>query len=217
MVVEIPKGTQAKLEINKKEKYNPIKHDIKNGKVRYVGMKYPGSYGALSQTWENPGFIDKYTKSKGDNDPIDVFDLSSIVGKTGEIKQIKILGIFAMIDEGETDWKVIGIDVNDDKANKINDLEDVDKYLPGKLNDIYTFLRDYKIPDGKPPNKFAFDGKPQNRDFAIKIINETHHEWEKLINGEVKSDDISIYRALNGKNKSEHDFNTLLERCSLNK
>ena len=30
---------------------------------------------------------------------------------TGEIKQVKVLGIMALLDEGETDWKVIAIDI----------------------------------------------------------------------------------------------------------
>ena len=36
----------------------------------------------------------------------------------GEIIRVKVLGILAMIDEGETDWKVIAINVDDpDAAN----------------------------------------------------------------------------------------------------
>ena len=34
--------------------------------------------------------------------------------------QVKVLGILAMIDEGETDWKVIAIDVNDPLAKELN-------------------------------------------------------------------------------------------------
>jgi len=34
--------------------------------------------------------------------------------------QVKILGVLAMIDEGETDWKIIAIDVNDPDAPDLN-------------------------------------------------------------------------------------------------
>ena len=44
-----------------------------------------------------------------------------------------MLGVFAMIDEGETDWKVIAIDVNDPLAENLNDINDVDKIIPGFL------------------------------------------------------------------------------------
>lgn len=33
---------------------------------------------------------------------------------------MKVLGILAMIDEGETDWKVIAINVEDPEANNLN-------------------------------------------------------------------------------------------------
>ena len=48
-----------------------------------------------------------------------VFSLCK-VAKRGEVKQVKVLGILAMIDEGETDWKVIVIDVNDPLAKDLN-------------------------------------------------------------------------------------------------
>ena len=38
-----------------------------------------------------------------------------------------------MIDEGETDWKVIAIDVNDPLAENLNDINDVDRIMPGFL------------------------------------------------------------------------------------
>lgn len=34
---------------------------------------------------------------------------------------------------GETDWKVIGIDVNDPNASKLNDIDDIEKVFPGQL------------------------------------------------------------------------------------
>ena len=46
---------------------------------------------------------------------------------------MKVLGVFAMIDEGETDWKVICIDVTDPLAENLSDIQDVDKVMPGFL------------------------------------------------------------------------------------
>jgi inorganic pyrophosphatase len=36
------------------------------------------------------------------------------------VKQVKVLGVMALIDEGETDWKLLAIDVNDPLASKMN-------------------------------------------------------------------------------------------------
>jgi inorganic pyrophosphatase len=88
--------------------------------LRYVAYKYPFNYGAFPQTWENPEFVHPDTKAKGDNDPVDVVEISGTVRNTGEIRQVKVLGTYAMIDEGETDWKIVVIDVTDPAASKIN-------------------------------------------------------------------------------------------------
>lgn len=69
------------------------------------------------------------TKAKGDNDPLDVCEIGELVGYTGQIKQVKVLGVMALLDEGETDWKVIVIDVNDPLASKLDDIEDVEKWF----------------------------------------------------------------------------------------
>lgn len=51
---------------------------------------------------------------------MDVCDISSIIHNIGDIIQVKVLGTFAMIDDGETDWKILAIDVNDPLASQIN-------------------------------------------------------------------------------------------------
>jgi inorganic pyrophosphatase len=51
----------------------------------------------------------------------------------------------ALLDEGETDWKIIAIDVNDPLAPKLNDIEDVERHLPGLLRATNEFWRIYKV------------------------------------------------------------------------
>ena len=43
----------------------------------------------------------------------------------GSVHQVKVLGCLAMIDEGETDWKIIAIDVNDPRASSLETVEDL--------------------------------------------------------------------------------------------
>jgi inorganic pyrophosphatase len=115
------------------------------------------------QTWEDPNTIHPETKAKGDNDPLDVCEIGELVGHPGQIKQVKVLGVMALLDEEETDWKVIVIDVNDPLAPKLNDIEDVERHLPGLLRATNEWFRIYKIPDGKPENQFAFSGECKNK------------------------------------------------------
>lgn len=186
MIVEIPRWSNAKMEIATKEPFNPIKQDVKKGKLRYVHNCFPyhgyiWNYGALPQTWENPSFIDPNTNSKGDNDPIDVCEIGSKTLQRGSVVPVKVLGVMALIDDGETDWKLIVIKADDPLANSLNDIEDVELHMPGLLKSTHEWFKIYKIPDGKPENKFAFDGQAKGAKFAHDIIKETHHQWRELI------------------------------------
>lgn len=44
----------------------------------------------------------------------------SQVCAVGQVIQVKVLGILALIDEGETDWKVIAINIEDPDASSLN-------------------------------------------------------------------------------------------------
>ncbi|KAI6656679.1 Inorganic pyrophosphatase-like [Oopsacas minuta] len=190
MVVEVPRWSNAKMELSTKEPLAPIKQDIKKGKLRFVNNCFPyhgylWNYGAFPQTWEDPGHVDPRTNAKGDNDPLDVCEIGSKIAVIGEVKQVKILGGLAMIDEGETDWKIIACDVTDPLAAELNDIDDVNKLMPGLLNHTYRWFQIYKIPTGKPPSQFGLEGKFQSADFARKVAEETHQQWKRLIGGEV--------------------------------
>lgn len=186
MVVEIPRFTNAKMEIATKEPFNPIKQDEKKGILRYVKNCFPykgyiWNYGALPQTWENPSYLDPHTKSKGDNDPIDVCEIGSKKLNRGEVVAVKILGVMALIDDGETDWKLLAIRVDDPLAEEVHDIDDIKTKMPGLLEATHEWFRIYKMPDGKPENKFAFEGQAKDAEFAKKIIKETHQQWTELV------------------------------------
>ncbi|XP_048362148.1 inorganic pyrophosphatase [Sphaerodactylus townsendi] len=186
MVVEVPRWTNAKMEIATKDPLNPIKQDVKKGKLRYVANVFPHrgyiwNYGAIPQTWEDPGHKDENTGCCGDNDPIDVCEIGNKVCSRGEVIQVKVLGTLALIDEGETDWKVIAINVEDPEAASYDTINDVRRLKPGYLEATVDWFRRYKVPDGKPENKFAFNGEFKDKDFAIDIIKGTHECWKALI------------------------------------
>jgi len=55
----------------------------------------------------------------GDNDPLDVIDIGEKQPR-GAVVPVKILGSLALIDEGEIDWKVLTINIDDPKARLLN-------------------------------------------------------------------------------------------------
>jgi len=216
MVCEVPRWTNAKMEIAVGQKMNPIIQDSKKGKARFVHNCFPHhgyiwNYGAVPQTWENPTYTDPHTKCKGDCDPIDICDISESVASPGEVRQVKVLGVMAMIDEGETDWKLIGIDVKDPNASKMNDIEDVDKVFPGYLTATNEWFRIYKIPAGKPPNSFAFDGEAKNKEFAMEVIAQTQKEWQELVDGDGHEKISCVNTTLTKNNISQADAKALVD------
>ena len=98
----------------------------------------------------------------------------------------------ALLDEEETDWKIIVIDVNDPLAPRLNDIEDVERHLPGLLRATNEWFRIYKIPDGKPENQFAFSGECKNKKYATDVIRECAEAGEKLISGRTQPGGISL-------------------------
>lgn len=186
MVVEVPRWTNAKMEINLKEKLNPVKQDVKKGKLRYVANCFPHkgyiwNYGALPQTWEDPNHVDENTECKGDGDPIDVCEIGSKVHERGAVIQVKVVGTLAMIDEGETDWKLLAIDVTDPLAEQINDIGDLETVMPGYLAATVEWFTIYKMPDGKPANKFAFNNEAKDKAFAQTVIEQCNDQWKALM------------------------------------
>ena len=61
---------------------------------------------------------------------VDVVEIGERRGKIGEILKIKPLAALAMIDEGELDWKIVAISLDDPRASLVNDIDDVEKHFP---------------------------------------------------------------------------------------
>jgi inorganic pyrophosphatase len=177
MVVEIPKMTKAKMEISTKEEYNPIAQDIKKGKLRDYHGPIFWNYGCLPQTWEDPKVEHPELKVFGDDDPVDVVEIGGSALPMGSVKEVKVLGVLAMIDDGELDWKIVAVANDDPLAKQYNDIDDV----PDAVKDgIREWFRWYKTPDDKPLNEFGFDEKFLNVAKTKEVIEETNEFWKKL-------------------------------------
>ena len=181
MITEIPKFSRAKFEIATGEAFNPIKQDVKNGKLReYKHGDMCFNYGAFPQTWEDPKHTTPDTGFAGDNDPIDAIEIGTRILRSGSVTKVKVLGCLAMIDDGETDWKVICINVEDPLSQQLNDIEDVERVLPGYISFMREWLRNYKVIDGKPQNSFGLNEKAVGKEYTMRVIEETHQFWQKL-------------------------------------
>lgn len=183
MVVEIPMYSTAKMEVSKEEIGNPIMQDIKDNRPRYYSYGIPFfNYGLLPQTWENPTVSDPVTGAKGDGDPIDVIEIGTGPLGMGSIVKIKVLGSMELIDEGETDHKIIALREGDIHFDNVHNMGDLEKVKPGVTATLLDWLKNYKTSDGKPVNRLKQD-EPTSSFEAIQIINEVHGYYKDLISG----------------------------------
>ena len=209
VVIEIPRMTSAKMEMATKEVSTPIKQDTKKGRLRDYSIPIEWNYGAFPQTWEQPDHAWaglEELASRGDNDPLDVVDLSQTAVECGSVIEVKPIGVLAMIDEGEVDWKVIVINTDDPKAQLINSLGDAETHFPGQVARVREWFTWYKAVDGAPgngplgsnlkadsdPNVFGFDGEAKDAAKALEVVEETHAAWKALKTGAVPADGLAL-------------------------
>lgn len=176
-VIEITNGTTAKLECNLKEAHNPVMSDTNKNKetgalqLRHYGMPTTFNYGFIPQTWESPA-------EGGDNDPIDLVDLSLTSKKPIlAVSDYLVLGCLGLIDEGEIDWKVLALEVHEAQRLKVSNMADFEKLHPGRVDEVRNWFRMYKTLDGKPENQFKDDGRLFTKEETLQIVLETSKQY----------------------------------------
>ncbi|KAL7067692.1 inorganic pyrophosphatase family protein [Cryptosporidium serpentis] len=202
MIVEIPKLTNKKFEINTKEAYTPLYQDRKLERLRTYPGPIPWNYGAFPQTWEDPeksggelvGFC------HGDNDPLDAVEIGFGPLPRGTVIPVKVLGCLALIDGDELDWKIICIRVCDPHASRLNDIDDIESLFQGTVDRIRRWFGLYKAVENKDiakVNMYGHCGEPQPAEFAHSIVLETHHAYLRLMEGQSKSESLWLPPLMN--------------------
>lgn len=116
IVVEIPAGTNTKIEFDKnKQQFLP---DQKDGKDRIIDfLPYPGNYGYI------PGTLMDEEKG-GDGDALDVLLIGPAL-ETGRVVQAQPIATLLLSDSGEIDTKLIAIPVDESmRAMKVNNFQE---------------------------------------------------------------------------------------------
>jgi inorganic pyrophosphatase len=99
-VVEIPAGTNRKMEINKET--GEIRQDMRDGQPRSIRfLPYPVNYGFVPSTR-----MDKHRG--GDGDPLDVLILAEYL-PSGTVLPVIPIGLLLLQDGGEWDNKVLAV------------------------------------------------------------------------------------------------------------
>jgi inorganic pyrophosphatase len=128
VVIEIPRGSKVKYELDKKTGL------IKVDRVLYSSVVYPHNYGFIPRTLCE------------DNDPMDVLVLMQEPVLPGCFLRAKAIGLMPMIDQGERDDKIIAVCADDPEFRHLNDLSELS---PHRLQEIRRFFEDYKKNENK--------------------------------------------------------------------
>ena len=174
--------TSAKMEVSKEKYRNPIMQDVnKDGSPRYYTYGVPFfNYGLLPQTWEDPALKSKEGYG-GDNDPLDVIEVGDGPLPMGSTTPVVVLGSLELIDEGETDHKIIALRASDPRANSVRSLDDLERSSPGLTARLVDWLKMYKTSDGKGINQLANNERPTSASEAEAIIAECEQRWRALL------------------------------------
>ncbi len=151
-IIEIPKGSN-------------VKYEMENGRlvvdrIMYGDFVYPENYGFIKNT------ID------WDGDPLDVLVIADAEIIPGAVVEARVVGAMKMIDEGETDTKLIAYVNGDVKHKEIKTISDVPKDV---LNKIETFFKTYKDYKGSKIEITGFE----DVDFAKHELEETKKLFAK--------------------------------------
>lgn len=161
-IIEIPRGSKAKYEIDKTSGF------IKLDRVLTTALHYPINYGFIPQTYA------------GDHDPLDILVYSQIDLPPLTLVNAKVIGVMRMLDKEEMDDKIIAVASNDIAVNYIENLEQFPDFI---LNEIHRFFEDYKKNGNQNPVVI-----PQllGQTDAFSIIENSLSEYKKrFVNGKV--------------------------------
>ena len=144
-VVEIPKGSKKKYELDKETGF------IMLDRILYTSTHYPANYGFIPRTYGD------------DNDPLDVLLLCSEDLEPLTLVRAYPIGVITMIDNGRNDEKIIAIPFNDPTYNEYKDIDQLPKHI---FDEMRHFFEVYKNLEHKSTAVDDVKGKAD----AINII-----------------------------------------------
>ncbi len=152
-VIEIPKGSRAKYELDKTSGL------LKLDRVIYSSVYYPANYGFIPRTYCD------------DNDPLDILILSQVDLVPMCIVPSKVIGVMRMLDNGEADDKIIAVAARDMSINHIKNISELPNHF---ILELQSFFEDYK----KLERKTVVINEFQDKNVAVKIIEQAIEDYK---------------------------------------
>lgn len=126
VVIEIRKGERNKYEVDKAT--GRLFLDRVNGTM----LGYPADYGYVPQTLCEDG------------DPLDALLIIDESVPHGVVVPSRAIGVLYMVDDGESDEKLICVPADDISKDHIKDLADLGDNFPKVIEHFYSHYKDWK-------------------------------------------------------------------------
>jgi inorganic pyrophosphatase len=149
VIIEINKGSKNKYEIDKETGL------IALDRVMHTSQDYPFDYGFVPQTlWD-------------DGDPLDVVLLTTYPLFPGILAKVRPVAIMDMVDDGESDVKIIAVPSKDPRFAEIKDLKDINKHT---LKEMEHYFSTYKQLQNKEVKVLGFSDAENAKKAFTKAV-----------------------------------------------
>jgi inorganic pyrophosphatase len=162
VVIEIPKGSKNKYELDKETGL------LRLDRVLHSAVYYPADYGFIPRTF------------CGDGDPLDALVLSQEAVYPLTIVEARAIGVMRMRDEKGVDDKIVAVSVRDPAFADYRDQAQLPAHV---LREVRRFFEDYKALEHKQVIVEHLLGPAE----AVQIIKDALELYRQLRRGELAS------------------------------
>lgn len=152
MVVEIPKGSKKKYELDKETGF------IMLDRILHTSTHYPANYGFIPRTYGD------------DEDPLDVLLICSQALEPLTLVRAYPIGVISMMDNGRDDEKIIAVAFNDPNYNNYTNIDQLPTHIFDEMRHFFTVYKNLE-------NKETAVDEVNDRDAAIKVIDDAINRY----------------------------------------
>lgn len=157
VVVEIPAGSNHKIEWNRKLAVMQL------DRVEPLIFAKPTNYGFIPQTLDEDG------------DELDVLIITDTPLPTGIFMEAKVIGVMKFIDDGEVDDKVVVVPADDrNNGDAYNSLSDLPQQLVKQIEFHFNNYKALKKPGSTQVTKWG------DVEEAKEVIRESQARWKAM-------------------------------------